>query len=404
LGRAFQALGLGGSPARLVFTHWRETTNLEAYKLCMQAKLILRLHRNRLGAQEALPLFQRAAAQDSGYFQPYLGFADADLVMFNETHDNSWLERARHDAIRAQTLSPNRPEARIQIAKIQIATGQYQEAIQLLHHALEGDPASDDAYRVLGRAHLLSGNSQQALAAYQKAVDLGPRSWRNYNSLGAACLRLGRTSDAERALRKAIELEPQIDDNYTDLGDAYLQSGEFREAIGLYEKALKLNPDASNYSNLGTAQFYLGQYQQSVAMFQKAIALDPKSEELMGNLADAYRWSRQPDKALAAYFHATILGDQALELNPKDAETRGRMAVYYAKMDDFETARASILAARSLNPQSASVQYFEAVVSTLGSNFDRANRELRTAIKSGYPLPMAANDPELRPLFSNRGF
>jgi len=107
---------------------------------------------------------------------------------------------------------------------------------------------------------------------------------------------------------------------------------------------------------------------------------------------------------LAAYFHATILGDQALELNPKDAETRGRMAVYYAKMDDFETARASILAARSLNPQSASVQYFEAVVSTLGSNFDRANRELRTAIKSGYPLPMAANDPELRPLFSNRGF
>jgi hypothetical protein len=59
------------------------------------------------------------------------------------------------------------------------------------------------------------------------------------------------------------------------------------------------------------------------------------------------------------------------------------MAVYDAKMDDFEAARASIFAARALDPQNASVQYCAAIVSTLGFNRDRARQELKSAIKSG---------------------
>src|SRR6185436_14339786 len=150
---------------------------------------------------------------------------------------------------------------------------------------------------------------------------------------------LGQTEDAERAFRKAIELEPQIDDNYTDLGNTYLQSGKFQEAIRIFEKALTLEADAINYSNLATALFYLQQYQACIPIFEKAVELAPKSEELTGNLADAYRWSGQNDKAIKTYFAAVDLSWQTLRRNPKDAETRGRMAVYYAKMGDLENAR-----------------------------------------------------------------
>jgi serine/threonine-protein kinase len=374
------------------------TQNIEAYKLYMQGKLQLRMHRNRAGAEHALLLFQEASRLDPRYFYPYVGLADANLVIFKETHENACLERAKQAASRALELSLNRPEPQIEVAKIQIATGQYPEAIGVLKMAIEKNPASDEAYRTLGRAELLSGNGQGAILAYRKAVDLDAHSWMNYNSLGSAYFRLGQTEEAERAFQKAIELEPQISDNYTNRGNALLQSGRFQEAVPLLEKAVALQPDAVNYSNLGTALFYLRHYRESVSMFQKAVQVDPNSEDLMGNLGDSYRWSNDKSKAMAAYFRAVVLGGQELQVNPQDADVRGRMALYYAKMDDFEAARASILTARSLAPQDTSVQYYEAVVSTLGSNLARAERELKSAVKNGYPQPLAMNDPELLPL------
>jgi eukaryotic-like serine/threonine-protein kinase len=393
------ALGLkpGGVPVMPALLH--ATKNLEAYKLYMQGKLILRMRRNRQGAQQAVPLFEEAAKEDPGYFYPFLGLADANLVIFKETHEKMWLEEAKLAARQAQDLSPNRPEAQIPVANIQIATGRYQDAIGLLGSALEMNPSSDEAYRALGRALLLSGHPEQALAAHRKAIELDPHSWQNYNSLGAACFRLGRTEEAEQAFNKAIELEPQIDSNYTDLGNTYLQSGKFREAIPIFEKAVGFEPDAINYSNLGTALFYLRQYRSSALMFQKAVNLAPESEEIMGNLADAYRWSNQKDKTMETYFRAVALGGQSLDLNPKDADTRGRIAVYYAKMDDFENARASIRTALALDPGNGSLRYDEAVISTLALNFITAKRQLALAVKDGYPLPLAMNDPELRPLY-----
>jgi len=374
------------------------TQNIEAYKLYMQGKLLLRLHRNRSGAEQAARLFEEASKQDPGYFYPFAGLADANLVIFKDAHDTAYLEKARQFARRAQELSPNRPEAQIELAKIQTATGQYREALELLQRAIERNPASDEAYRALGRARFLSGNPQEALAAYRKAIDLDTHSWLNHNALGVVLFSIGRLEEAEGAFKKAIELEPQISDNYTDLGNTYLQAGRFRESLSLFEKAIAMEGDAVNYSNLGTALFYLGQYREAVSVFEKAVQADPKSEVLMGNLADAYRWSNQRRKAMETYFRAVALGDEALGVNPEDAGIRGRMALYYAKMDDFEAARASILAARSLDPRNLDAQYDGAVVSTLGFNLARAEGELRSAIKNGYPLPLALNDPELRPL------
>jgi len=392
-------LGLSDVAGHNIPALLQATRNLKAYKLNMQGRLILRMRRNGLGAQQAILLFQEASRQDPDYFYPFVGLADANLILFRQTHQPSWLEKARQAVSRAQDLSSGRPEAQIQVARIQIATGQYQQAVRLLRNTLEMNPASDEAYRTLGKAQLLSGSGDQAVSSFQKAIGLDPQSWINYNCLGAACLRLGRTDEAQRAFRRAIQLAPQINDNYTDLGSAYLQSGRFQEAIPLFERAVALEADAINYSNLATALFYLQQYQSAVEMFQKATRLDPGSEELMGNLADAYRWSGQKDKAMETYFQAAILGSQSLNSNPRDADARGRMAMYYAKMGDFESARASIATARQSDPENGNLQYFEAVVSMLAADVKKAKAQLQSAIRKGYSSALAEHDPELRSLF-----
>jgi Flp pilus assembly protein TadD/TolB-like protein len=394
-------LGLNATPNHEMPALLHATKNLDAYKLNMQGRLLLRMHRDVLGAQQAISMFEQASHQDPGYFYPFVGLSDASLILLRQTHDSAWFEKAKQAARRAQELSLNRPEAQVQVARIQIATGQYRQAVKLLQNALEISPASDEAYRTLGKAQLLSGLENQGVASLQKAIELDPQSWINYNSLGAACLRLGRTNAAELAFRRAIELAPQISDNYTDLGNAYLQSGRFQEAVPIFERAVELEPDAINYGNLGTALFFLRKYPVAVETFQKAIRLDPKSETLTGNLADAYRWSGQRELAVATYFQAAILGAQELNLNPRDADTRGRMAMYYAKMGDFESARSSIASARGLDPENPCLQDFEAVVSTLAGDLRNAREQVRSAISRGYSSALAANDPELRPLYTD---
>ncbi len=393
-----KALGLITTDVPATSGPLHATNNLEAYKLYMQGKLMLRMRRNPSGAQQAIVLFQEALKHDPGYFYPWLGLADANLVIFTESQESSWFEKAKQASRQGQMLSPKRPEAQIQVAKIQMATGQYEEAIGLLGKTIQMDPASDEAFRALGRAQLLSGNAERAIAAYQKAIDLDPRSWLNYNAMGSARFRLGQTDDAERAFTKAIELEPKIDDNYTDLGNTYLQSGRFQQAIRIFEKALTLEADAINYSNLATALFYLQQYQSCVPIFEKAVQLSPKSEELVGNLADGYRWSGRSDEAMKTYFAAVDLSWQTLRRNPKDADARGRMAVYYAKMGDLENARSSIRTARAGDPGNGLLQYEEAVISILAGNLPQAEEQLRSALRSGYPVQLAIHDPELRSL------
>ncbi len=155
-----RVLKLDASGARATPALLHATKNLEAYKLYMQGSLLLRMRRNRPGAEQDMLLFRQASSLDADYFYPYLGLANANLLIYKQTHDDSWLEQAKLAAGQAQGLSHNRPEAQIQVAKIQIANGQYPEAVRLLGTALDLDPSSDEAYRALGRAQLLSGNAE----------------------------------------------------------------------------------------------------------------------------------------------------------------------------------------------------------------------------------------------------
>ncbi len=106
-----------------------------------------------------------------------------------------------------------------------------------------------------------------------------------------------------------------------NIGGVYFRQGKYNECIPFFQKALKLQPQADLYSNLGTAYFFLKRYKEAVPMFEKAVEMDPTDEGLMGNLADAYRWSGRADKAQSTYDKAIALAYKELEVNPRKAST-----------------------------------------------------------------------------------
>ena len=398
------ALELRPSNAEMARATRRPTESPEAYDLYLKGRDAMRGFQNPKNVEAALNYFNQALQKDPGFALAFAGTADASLRMYDEKNDRFWAQKALGAAQQAQRLNDTLPEVHFTLGSVYGGTGRIAEAILELKRALQLAPNSDEAYRRLGNIYLASGQKDKAIQAFEKAVQINPYYWLNHNALGQAYYTLGNNQKALSAWTKITELEPDNVLGYTDIGAVYLSEGKYNECIPVFQKALQLQPTADNYSNLGTAYFYLKRYPESVAMFEKATELGPNDEINVGNLADAYRWSGQKEKASATYDKAISLCYKALEVNPRDADAMQHLALYYAKKGDLPAANKFIRSARSANPDDVYVIYAEGVVETLGGNQEQALKILREAFAKGYSPALARNDPELNSLQGNPQF
>jgi tetratricopeptide (TPR) repeat protein len=398
------ALELKPSNDEMARATQRPTENAEAYDLYLKGRDAMRGQQNPKNVEAALNYFKAALQKDSGFALAFAGTADASMRMYRDNKDRFWAQKALGAAQQAKQLNDDLPEVHFILGSIYGATGRTAEAVIELNRALQLAPNSDEAYRRLGAIYLDSGQKDKAIQAFDKAVQINPYYWMNYNELGQAYFTIGNNEKALAAWKKITELEPDNVLGYEDVGAVYLSDGKYNECIPVFQKALKLQPTADNYSNLGTAYFYLKRYADSVAMFEKATEMGPNDEVNVGNLADAYRWSGQKEKASVTYDRAISLAYKALEVNPRDAAAMQHLALYYAKKGDLAQATKFIRNARLANPDDVYGVYAEAVVQGLGGHPDEAVKALREAFARGYSAKQAKDDPELNSLQGNPEF
>lgn len=402
--RLVDALALKPSNEELAHATSHPTEDVEAYELYLKGRGAMRGQQAVNNIKKALGFYDEALKKDPSFALAYAGIADAALIMYYEKKDSYWAQKALGAAQQAQRLNDNLPEAHFALGNVYTASGKKAEAIAELKRALQLAPNSDDGYRGLGRAYLSLGQKEQALQAYQKAVDINPYYWFNYNSLGQAYSQLGEYDKALIALRRVIELEPGNSFGYLNVGVVYFQQGKYEECLPYFQKSLQIQPDDKTYSNLGTAYFYLKRYNDSVPMFEKAVELSPTAERYTGNLADAYRWSGQREKANVTYDKAIALAYKELAVNPRDSDAMGSLALYYAKKGMPVQALNFVQHARSINKGDVELVYTEAVVEALANHPDNALKVLREAFERGYAVQEAKSDPELDSLRSRPEF
>jgi tetratricopeptide (TPR) repeat protein len=371
------------------------TENIEAYDLYLKGKNSLRGQQDPRNIQAAINFFDQAIKKDNSFALAYAGTADACRLMYLVKKDSLWSDKALAAAQQAQRLNPGLPEVHFALGSIYTLTGRNAEAITELQEALRLAPNSDEAYRRIGTTYLAAGKGTEAIAAFQKAIEVNPYYWSNYNEMGRAYFQLGQYDKAIAAFRRVAELEPENALGQMNVGGVYLQQGKYEECIPYFQKSLQLQPDPKAYSNLGTAYFYLKRYTESVPMFEKAVELSPNDETLTGNLADAYRWAGQRDRATTTYGKAIALAYKELAVNPRNSDTMGSLALYYAKKGDSTQAADFIRRARAINPSDINLIYQEAVVYAVTNSPDRAFQALREALGKGYSLEDAVSDPEL---------
>jgi eukaryotic-like serine/threonine-protein kinase len=372
----------------------RPTQNVAAYDLYLRGRNSLRGHDSK-NIQAALDYFDQALKQDPKFALAYAGIADASLRMYGSTKEGFWTQKALGAAQQAEQLNGNLTEVHSTLGSVYDTTGKYSEAIAELKRAIAVAPNSDEAYRRLGGVYLDSGNMAQAIENFQKAIQLNPYFWVNQNELGNAYLHQQDYPKALEAFKQVTVLEPDIGAGYDNMGNAYLLQGKYKECIPYFQKALQVEPYSTTYSNLGTAYFFLKQYPDAAAMFEKAKDLTPNDTQIMVNLADAYRWSGQQDKAKAAYQQAISLGFKELQTNPQDAEVMAQIGLSYAKTGDTKQAVDFIHRARAVDKENVDYLYDEAVINALGNRNAEAFKSLEEAFQKNYPADYAAGDPEL---------
>ncbi|HEV2297844.1 MAG TPA: tetratricopeptide repeat protein [Candidatus Acidoferrales bacterium] len=392
------ALNVNPTNEELAKAEARPTENVAAYDLYLRGRNALRNSQDPKNIQTALDYFDQALKKDSGFALAYTGISDASMLMYQDTKDGFWTQKALAAAQQAEQLNDRLAEVHFALGSVYSDTGKNNEAIAELKRAQTLAPNSDEAFRRLGNAYIQSGEIPQAIQSFQKAAQVDPYYWFNQNSLGNAYMKSGDYAKALAAFGQVTQLEPDNAVGYEGTGNVFLQQGNYQECIPAFQKALQIQPYWTTYSNLGTAYFFLKQYKEAADAYEKGVQLNSNDLTMMENLGDAYRWSGQKDKASATYQKAIALGYKLLQTNPQDSDTMSQLALSYAKIGDAQKAADFIRRARSIDKNNVMYIYFEAEVNAIVGHSSDAIKALRTAFEKHFPAEYAQNDPELNTL------
>lgn len=166
-------------------------------------------------------------------------------------------------------------------------------------------------------------------------------------------------------VREIISEEPQLVEAHYALGNSLRAAGRHREAVESYGRALELQPDL-NFAMIAfmSSLLDLGAADEAVRAGEEYLAVFPDDPLLLEQVAYAYAYSGQPDRALE-YFSRSI----AIEPNAKRLTKAGEL---YGLEGDYAAAEASLERALAIDPGFPQTRFFLAQVAESRGDAGRA--------------------------------
>ena len=135
------------------------------------------------------------------------------------------------------------PAPLIQLARLQMATKNFEAARQTGTRAIERDPENPEGYQVTGRAYLAKGELSAAISTFKRALEISPDHGYVLNNLGLTYLLASQNREALETLSRAAELLPEVAYVQNNLGIALERLGYPEEAKEAYARAMMLSPE-----------------------------------------------------------------------------------------------------------------------------------------------------------------
>jgi TolB-like protein/DNA-binding winged helix-turn-helix (wHTH) protein/Flp pilus assembly protein TadD len=244
------------------------SVNPEAYEAYVRGRYFWN-QRTEAGLWKSVELFQHAIDFDPRWALPYVGVADAYLVL------DSW-------TVEAVSVAEVAPKANAAVEK-----------------ALELDPTLAEAHTVL--AGLKHGNWDWAGAGaeYRRAIELNPNYAHAHQWYGQLLAELGQFDHGVSEAERAHTLDPLNLILGVDVGYRRYWARRYHEAISPIQKTLELDSGfAVGHRYLGQVYEQIGMHEAALAELRRATALTGGNPIDMGALGHAYAVSGRRTEAL----------------------------------------------------------------------------------------------------------
>jgi serine/threonine protein kinase/Flp pilus assembly protein TadD len=347
----------------------------------------------------AISLLQNAMKTDPRFALGLARLGEAYRLKYVIDPNPRWLEEAQMYCRQAAELDNRVPTTYVTLARIHEQTGNHDLAVHEFQRALDIDPRNAEALTGIAHSYENAGHNAEAEAAYLKAAAVRPSDWNGYNNLGNFYGNNGRYPESIAQYHRALELTPDNSVVYGNLGAALLNSGDPKmlvESEQTLKKSIAISPTFAAYSNLGVLYDVQHRFNDSIAASRKALQINDQNYEAWNNLADAYEWIGDKEKAKSTRQTTVKLLERAIKLNPQDAEAHAALAALFAKAGHKEKADENIQTSLALSPNNPYVLCDVAQAYELFGDRKRAIGYLTQALHEGLP----AEDLNANPAFA----
>ena len=244
----------------------RSAPNMDAYLLYLRGRHAW----NRMSAdgyRTAAEILERATSLFPSYASAYAGLADAymSLALWGCARPREVFPKALQAARQALKLDPSLPDAYCSLAA---ATAFYErkweEGTAYARTATELEPSYSFCQHVYGTCLLARGEMDEARECFERAVNLDPPSVRAHRLLGWMLHLARRPARAEQWLQAALVLDHERSETQYTLAHVYMSQRRFAPALEQAELCQTDPPDPLGLSVLGACLAHLSRREEAL--------------------------------------------------------------------------------------------------------------------------------------------
>jgi tetratricopeptide (TPR) repeat protein len=232
-----------------------------------------------------------------------------------------------------------------QLARVQVFSGKYDQAVTNASNALLLDPNSAMAHAVLGwaldfqaQAGSTAATTLEALEKLERAIELDPNSplVRAYYAEVIIDDDVTAFQLAREQAELAVQLDPNLFESQRALGYVWERTSNYELAFEAYQSALRINPNlALIHIAIGNMYFTREETRLAIDSYVRAMTLAPQDIVPLRLIAQAY--ARDGEFGKASQYALT-----ALSLQPTNPRLHGDLGRMYYKNGDYEAAVRSL--------------------------------------------------------------
>jgi tetratricopeptide (TPR) repeat protein len=304
------------------------------------------------------------------------------------------VKQARTELVQTATQFPDLPEARLQVAALDLQEKNFKAAEESFKalYAKFHDPR---AFLGLVETYVAQGNSAQALKLLREEIAKNPDQLEYRVALANISVNANDYQTAISEYKKVLDKAPRSSDIWLRLGETYRRSGDLTSAAANFKKAQEVAPNnVLAYLQLALLYDTGGQKTDARPLYEQILRLQPDNPVALNNLAFMLADNGNDlDQALT-------MAQRAKQQRPNDGDVSDTLGWIYIKKNLSDSA---INIFRDLvrdKPERATYRYHFAMALAQKGDRASAKKECEAALRS---KPSKEEEAKIRDLMAKLG-